>query len=241
MTDRIHAARVYDGYSAADLVTLCALPGVELLAETSSTLDIAHELATQDAPAGTLVLADAQSSGRGRLGREWVSESGAGVWCTVIERPRDTAALEVLSLRVGMRVAAALDGLARERVRLKWPNDLMLAAGKLGGILIESRLTGNAVSWVAIGVGVNVRAPDVSGAAGFPNGVQRVEVLKAVVRGIRAAAERTGPLSALESAQWTNRDVLHHRRIVSPTVGTVRGIDDSGALVVETDHGIERH
>jgi len=241
MTGQVRSAAGYDGYSAADLGEACGVPRVELLDETTSTLDVAHALAADGAPAGTLVVADSQSAGRGRMGRDWVSESGAGVWCTVVERPPDTSALEVLSLRVGIRVAAALDALARERVRLKWPNDLLLGAGKLGGILIESRLTGNDVAWVAIGVGVNVRRPDVSGAAGFPAGVQRVDVLRAIVRGIRAAAERRGPLSSLESAQWTNRDVLHHRRITSPATGVVRGIDVSGALIVQTDHGMELH
>jgi len=239
--DRAPATLSYDGYSAADLADACRAPRVELLQETTSTLDVAHELAAAGAPAGTLVVADTQTAGRGRLGREWVSRAGDGVWCTVIERPSDAAALEVLSLRVGIRVSAALDALAKERVRLKWPNDLMLATGKLGGILIESRLTGNAVAWVAIGVGVNVRVPPVKGAAGFPDGVQRMDVLQAVVRAIRAAAERTGPLSTLESAQWTNRDVLHHRRITSPAVGIVRGIDVTGALIVHTEHGTELH
>lgn len=231
----------YDAYSHADLARECGVPRVELLAATTSTLDVAHGMAAAGAPAGTLVVADTQTAGRGRMGREWLSAPGAGVWCTVIERPADADALEVLSLRVGMRVAAALDGLARERVRLKWPNDLMLGAGKLGGILIESRLIGSAVAWVAIGVGINVRTPPVKGAAGFPDGVERVDVLKPVVRAVRAAAGRTGPLSALESAQWTNRDILHHRRITSPAVGTVRGIDVSGALIVQTDHGTELH
>ena len=241
MSDHVRAMTAYDAHSAADLALECGVPRVELLEETTSTLDVAHQLAAGGALAGTVVLADVQTQGRGRLGRAWVSGAGDGVWCTVIERPGDVAALEVLSLRVGMRVAAALDALARDRVRLKWPNDLMLGAGKLGGILIESRLTGSAVAWVAIGVGINVRRPEVAGAAGFPEGVRRIDVLKPLVRAIRAAAGRTGPLSSLESAQWTNRDVLHHRRITTPGTGVVRGIDASGALIVETDHGTERH
>ena len=241
MINPIHAALTYDGYSAADLATQCGVPRVELLDETTSALDVAHVLAGEGAPAGTVVVADTQTAGRGRLGRPWVSRSGAGVWCTIIERPADARALDVLSLRVGMRVAAALDGLARERVRLKWPNDLVTKAGKLGGILVETRLSGDRVAWVAIGVGVNVRRPEMDGAAGFPDGVQRVDVLSAVVRGARAAAQRTGALSPIESAQWSNRDTLLHRRIVSPAVGIVRGIDTSGALIVDTDSGTQRH
>lgn len=241
MTPHVNEAVAYDGYSAADLATACGVPRVELLRETTSTLDVAHGLAEQGAPAGTLVVADAQTSGRGRFGREWVSAPGAGVWCTIIERPQDAGVLDVLSLRVGMRVAGALDGMARERVKLKWPNDLMLAGRKLGGILIESRFAGQTLAWVAIGIGVNVRAPEVDGAAGFPDGVARADVLRAVVRAARAAAERTGRLSDIETAQWTNRDILLHRRVASPAVGVVRGIDGSGALLIHTDRGTEAH
>jgi len=239
MAGNAETALTYDGYTADDLAAACRVPRVELLRETTSTLDVAHDLAAAGFSVTILEAGKRLDPGRGRMGRDWVSAAGAGVWCTVIERPSDVAALDVLSLRVGIRISAALDALAKDRVRLKWPNDLMLASGKLGGILIESRLTGSAVSWVAIGVGVNVRKPEVKGSAGFPEAVRRIDVLTATVRGIRAAAERTGPLSSLESAQWTNRDILHHRRITAPTVGTVRGLDVSGALIVQTDRGTE--
>ncbi|HJQ21618.1 MAG TPA: biotin--[acetyl-CoA-carboxylase] ligase [Gemmatimonadaceae bacterium] len=241
MTAPVGDMLLYDGNTAQDLAAQCGVSRVELLGDTTSTLDVAHVLAAAGAPSGTVVVAESQSAGRGRLGREWVSAPGAGVWCTLIERPADPSALDVLSLRVGMRVAAALDALARERVRLKWPNDLMLRAGKLGGILIETRFAGDALTWVAIGIGVNVGRPDVQGAAGFPDGVSRTDVLIAVVRAARAAAERGGALSDIEAAQWTNRDVLLHRRIASPARGIVRGIDRSGALLVHTDHGTELH
>jgi len=241
MTERAQTEVTWDGWSAVDLAGRCQAPRVELLDETTSTLDVAHALAAEGAPAGTVVLADRQSAGRGRLGRTWSSAPGVGVWLTIVERPADERALEVLSLRVGIRVAAALDALARERVRLKWPNDLLLGARKLGGILIESRFAGSTVQWVAVGIGVNVRQPDVEGGVGFPDGVSRVDVFAAVVRAARAAAARSGPLSDLELAQWNNRDVLVRRRIESPARGVVRGVDASGALIVHTDHGTELH
>src|SRR5439155_1397721 len=76
-----------DGRASADLADLVAVPRVLAFAEVPSTLDVAHDLAARGAPAGTLVLADSQSAGRGRLGRVWRSEAGAGVWLTLIERP----------------------------------------------------------------------------------------------------------------------------------------------------------
>ena len=241
MGGHLESVLTWDGYSSTDLAAECQAPRVELLDETTSTLDVAHALAAEGAPAGTVVLADRQTAGRGRFGREWVSAPGSGVWCTIIERPSDARALDVLSLRVGMRIAAALDAPARERVRLKWPNDLVLGRGKLGGILIESRFAGTVPQWVAIGIGVNVRHPEVEGAAGFPDGVSRVDIFTAIVRAARAAAARTGLLSDLELAQWNNRDLLVRRRIESPAQGIVRGIDSSGALIVHTDNGTELH
>jgi len=70
-------------------------------------MDDAHSLATLDAAAGTVVLTDRQTSGRGRNGRRWASEAGQGIWMTVIERPNDPSAVDVLSLRLGLRVARA--------------------------------------------------------------------------------------------------------------------------------------
>ena len=150
------AVDVWDGLSAEDLARRCGVPRVKLLRETDSTLDVAHALASQGAPEGTLVVADYQTAGRGRFGRVWSSRPGLGVWCTVIERPNDPEALDVLSIRVGLRAAQALDALAGERVGVKWPNDLVLAAGKVGGILSEARWTGASLAWVAVGVGVGV-------------------------------------------------------------------------------------
>src|SRR5204863_7213918 len=111
------------------------LPGVALLESTTSTLDDAHQLAGDGAPAGTLVIANEQTAGRGRDGKSWQSAPGAGLWLTLIERPKDSSGLSVLSLRVGLIAAEALDRFASEPIRLKWPNDLYVDRGKVGGIL----------------------------------------------------------------------------------------------------------
>jgi BirA family biotin operon repressor/biotin-[acetyl-CoA-carboxylase] ligase len=232
----------WDGYNATDIAQRCGLPHVELYAETDSTLDVAHALAEKDAPAGTLVVADAQRAGRGRQGRAWSSPPGTGVWCAIIERPRDAKALDVLSLRVGLRAAEGLDVFAGETIRVKWPNDLVLRAGKLGGILTEARWSGASLGWVAVGVGVNVVLPsDVQGAAGLRDGVQRVEVLTAVVGAVRSAAAARGELSPSEIERYRERDALRGRRVISPSDGTVVGVAASGALLVETAAGREQH
>lgn len=159
----------------------------------------------------------------------------------MLARPADRRALDVLSLRVGLRLADGLDPLARERVGLKWPNDLLLASGKLAGILVEARWSGESLSWVAIGVGVNMRPPDVAGAAGLPPGVQRVQVLGAVIQAVRDASRASGWLDADELERFRGRDTLAGRRIVAPAHGIASGVDASGALVVRTGQGTEQY
>jgi BirA family transcriptional regulator, biotin operon repressor / biotin---[acetyl-CoA-carboxylase] ligase len=214
------------------------VPRVLAFDSVSSTLDVAHALAAQAAPAGTLIIADAQTSGRGRQGRSWRSASRAGVWLTILERPADVAALDVLSLRVGIEVAPALDGFAESTVRLKWPNDLYVGAQKLAGVLIEARWRESTPEWVAIGVGINVRAPANEPAAiGLGGGVSRLDVLSAVVPAIRRAASRTGGLMAAELDAFAARDMAAGRECVEPVAGRVKGIDRGGALLVEIASG----
>src|SRR5690349_22611932 len=154
--------------------------------EVGSTLDVAHELAAAGAEAGTLIVANAQTAGRGRMGRTWRSEQGAGLWLTLIERPADATALEVLSLRVGLALAPALDAFTDAAVQLKWPNDLYLRGRKLAGILIEARWREGHPEWVAIGVGINLRPPAAEPrAVGLGARVSRDAVLAAVAPRLR--------------------------------------------------------
>src|SRR6185295_8273784 len=100
------------GYPPAEQIAReLALPNVEVLASIGSTLDVAHDRAAAGAPAGTLILAESQTAGRGRQGRSWTSEPGAGIWLSLIERPTDRSSLDVLSLRVGIGIAESLEPL----------------------------------------------------------------------------------------------------------------------------------
>ena len=204
------------------------------LEEVGSTLDVAHQLAAAGADAGTLIVADAQTAGRGRMGRSWRSERGAGIWLTLIERPRDPSGIEVLSLRVGLALAPALEPFAGGPVRLKWPNDLYVGGRKLGGVLIEARWREQSLEWLAIGVGINLRPPaNEPNAVGLREGVSRDEVLEQIVPAIRVVSGYKGPLDRHELAAFTARDLAVGRRCVEPTPGIVRGITPSGALQVE--------
>ena len=237
MADLLAASR-YAGADASTIAVRCAVPRVVLFDEVTSTLDIAHPLARDGAPDGTLILAERQTAGRGRSGRTWASEDGAGIWSTINARPTDAAALEVLSLRVGLASARALEAFTSGDVQMKWPNDLMLDDGKLGGILIESRWREERVDWVAIGIGINCRVPrDIPNARALLEGIDRIEVLAALVPAVRAAAASHGALTAPELHDYERRDWARGRRCTSPIAGVVRGIDARGALLVHTSAG----
>lgn len=230
----------YDGRTAEDLAAELSLPRVEIFDAVESTMDVANAIAAAGAPAGTLVLADAQLAGRGRAGRRWESRAGDGIWMTLVERLNDPSAIDVLSLRMGLRAARALDRFAGARVGLKWPNDLYVRGGKLGGILVESRWRGNRPEWTAIGIGINVRASGFPAAATLGAGVSRLEVLGDLVPALRAASSARGHLSVQELDDFAGRDIASGRRCTAPVTGIVAGVASDGALVVDTANGRQR-
>lgn len=230
-----------DGLSADELARHLGLPRVALYDAVGSTLDVAHRLAPE-AASGTLVVADEQTAGRGRQGRRWQSEPGAGLWITLIERPADARALDVLALRCGLYAAESLDALAGGTVQVKWPNDLHLGARKLAGILIETRWRGTTPDWVAIGFGLNVREPALATAIGLTEGASRLAALECVVPALRRAAGASRHLSRDELARWHARDHTADRVIVEPAAGRAVGIESDGQLVVLSPDGvISRH
>jgi len=229
----------YDGRNSSILARLLDVPRVVVFDSTASTMDDAHELSAVGAPSGTIILADRQDAGRGRNGRRWASASGQGIWMTIIERPNDPRVVDVLSIRVGIRAAAALDRYAPSPVGLKWPNDLFVGDGKLAGILIEARWHASQLDWVAIGIGVNVRAPvGFASAAALRNGVNRVDVLGELVPAIRSAASARDRLGPAEIEAFRARDVARGRACVDPAPGEVQGINEAGELLVSTAGGV---
>ena len=233
-------AATFDGVTADALAATLDVPRVVIYEQIASTMDAAHALGAGGAPAGTLVIADEQTAGRGRAGHRWHSAAGSGIWMTLLERPNDPIAVQVLSLRLGLRAASALDAFARVPIRLKWPNDLFVDDAKLAGVLVEARWRGERPDWVAIGFGINVRAPDEISAASLLPGVSRVEVLAALVPAVRAAAAGRGALSPRELEQYAARDLARGRRCAAPLAGMVQGITESGALRIETSDGEHR-
>jgi len=209
----------------------------------ASTMDLIHELAERGAEAGSVVVATEQLQGRGSRGRPWHSPPG-GLWLSALYRPPSTGGLELLSVRVGLAVARALDPHMPTPVRLKWPNDLMLDGRKLGGILCEARWQGEALGWIAVGVGLNVRNPVPSelretavSLAELEPEVQLETVLHSVSAAIRALDLGAERLSPAELELFAGRSWLDGRKIREPLAGVVAGLYDDGALRVRTPQG----
>ncbi|HEX3046478.1 MAG TPA: biotin--[acetyl-CoA-carboxylase] ligase [Bacillota bacterium] len=126
-------------------------------AEVDSTNLWARRLAEQGAPEGTLVIAESQSKGKGRLGRSWASPPGLGLWISFILRPRiNLAALAGITTVTAVAMAEAVYTVTGIQLQLKWPNDLWGAGRKLGGILAEVKGEQEQINFLVVGIGVNV-------------------------------------------------------------------------------------
>lgn len=227
---------------------------VELHHAIGSTSDRARELLAIPGGAGTAVVAEVQTDGRGRRGRSWVSPAGRNLMVSVADRPRLAASG---AWRLGLAVALAARDACRTvaPVDLKWPNDLVAADGrKVGGLLIETVIDGGRVSAATIGIGINVNwaiaemPPEIAGSATSLAELARAPVDRGAL--LLALLDRLdAELSGLEAGG----SPLDRYRAACRTIGsevtvgvgprTIHGmavaIDDAGALVVETSSGRE--
>ena len=127
------------------------------LKETDSTNTRAKELAAQGAPEGTLVIAEKQTSGRGRRGRNWFSPPGGGIYCSLILRPvLSPSETPRITLMTAVVLAETLISLMKLKLRIKWPNDILVNGKKLAGILTEISTEMDAVNYIVVGLGMNV-------------------------------------------------------------------------------------
>ena len=203
-------------------------------------MDVVHALAEEGADAGTAVIAGEQLEGRGSRGRPWHSPPG-GLWASVLFRPAAVGGIEVMSLRVGLAVAAALEACAGLTIQLKWPNDLMLDRRKVGGILCEARWQGGALGWLAVGIGVNVQnlvpielEDSAVAIGGVRPGIAPQDIAEPIVAALRAIDLSADRLSSAELVQFERRDWLRGRELREPVHGKVAGLNDDGSLLVQT-------
>jgi BirA family biotin operon repressor/biotin-[acetyl-CoA-carboxylase] ligase len=221
-------------------------PPIIRLDVVDSTQRHAAALAASGALDGTAVVADTQTHGRGRRGRVWVDTPGASLLVSIVLRTSlPLARVPTLSIAAGVAVAEALIESAGVEARLKWPNDVLVGGRKIAGVLLERH--GDVV---ILGIGINVgqtfaegdltdRATSVRREGGRADrDAILAAVLAATVRW-RARLEQEG-FDQIR-ARWTALASTLGRRVTADTVvGTALGLDDDGALIVETDTGITR-
>jgi BirA family biotin operon repressor/biotin-[acetyl-CoA-carboxylase] ligase len=239
-----------DGIPASALARRWGVPQCGVFSMLPSSLDAIHDLGAQGAPAGTVVLAEAQTAGRGRDGRTWRSPAG-GVWLGMLLRPPLPAA-GVLSLRIGLVVADVVEAvlgvrptaLSGPRAGLKWPNDVLVDDRKVGGVLCESRWQGDALQWLGAGVGINVANEIPTELAGravalreLRAGARRIDVLDLLVPALLRLTAHGAQLTEFECAAFARRDWLRGRHIRAPLAGRAAGIRPDGALLVDTGAG----
>lgn len=223
---------------------------IERFGEISSTQDLMKARAVSGAREGAVVVAETQSSGRGRHGREWISEAG-NLYFSVLLKPKCRAEdLGQAGLVIGLALGEALQGFVEDsaRIKLKWPNDVLLDGKKCAGILIEAELNGAAVEWIIIGVGVDIdHAPEDIGAA--LNDYTESAISSEVV--LPRVLERIAHYFALWGAQGFD-EIMHkwsalaHEQGADITVrigereerGTFYGVDEQGCLLLHDEQGV---
>ena len=239
---------------------------IEYMPTVGSTNDAAKQLGVSGAPEATLVVADEQTAGRGRLGRAWYSPPGTAIAMSLLLRPQFSPALAYrLTLLTSLVAVQAVEQVTGLRVGLKWPNDVVIeqkAGGKrqdapilkLGGILTETSISGQDIEFAVVGLGLNVNI-DFSGREEFPEAtslmmqlghqVDRLEILRALVERFAARyaiLDRDERLRADWSARLTTlgRQIIAHRGDET-FLGLAEGVDESGALLIRTDEGTLCH
>jgi len=229
--------------------------GIKLYETVESTQNIAQQLAENDAPEGTLVLAEQQTSGRGRRGRQWLSPYGSSVSMSFILRPSlplqfapQMTLVAAVALCRGLRELTGLD------IGIKWPNDLLINGKKISGILMESTAEDERIRYIiaGIGIGVNLLESD------YPDELRKVATSLSLEMGqqlnrsdvIAAFITHFGELYSLYLQEgfspiislWEALSVtLHKQTLLTTAEGIVEGIPiglcDSGALSVRKTDG----
>ena len=213
-----------------------------------STNTEARRLAATGARENALIIARAQTAGRGRLGRSFYSPVGSGLYATLLYYPdRRIAELGGLTCATALACALAIEQLCSTRPRIKWVNDLYLDGRKVCGILCESFGTAHGTA-LAIGIGINLTTCDFPAELSHTAGSLQAEIDPEKLA--LCICEHLFPyLQSAENALWLqgyrNRFMLTDMRVECITAGerfsaTVRGIDDTGALLVTADDGTQR-
>lgn len=245
------STRGYRLLSSPDVLLGCEFPELENKLHhfhtIGSTMDTARDLIESGAEEGTIVVAESQNSGRGRLGREWFSPHG-GIYFTLILKPKIAPAYAPrLNMMASVAVAKTLRRLLGLDARLKWPNDVLIKGRKVCGILAEMGAEMDAVKYVTIGVGINANfsiakygtkvasLKDLKGEE-----ISRKEIFNSVVKELLSQQSLLTKGELLE--EWKSLSATLNREIrIETTGGEIAGkavdIDSNGALIIKGEDG----
>jgi BirA family biotin operon repressor/biotin-[acetyl-CoA-carboxylase] ligase len=228
---------------------------IRVFEETTSTNDVADKLGRDGVKEGVVVLAEKQTKGRGRLGRNWVSLRGKGLWFSVLLRPplppQSATRITIASATAMVRALRASTGLACE---VKWPNDLLIHGKKLCGILTEMAAELESIKHVVLGIGLNVNfdsndfPPEIRQIATSlkietGRAFRRCEIAAAILRELDMDYRRIlkGDFESIanewEAACTTighNIEIASGNRVIA---GRAESLDSEGALLLRTEHG----
>ncbi len=218
--------------------------------EVDSTMTVARALAEAGAPAGTVVLADAQTAGRGRMGRSWVSTAGGNLYFTAILRP-PLAVLRQLAMIAPLAVAEGIETVSDLHAEIKWPNDVQIDGLKVSGVLIDAEVCGDEPALALVGIGINVNfdtttVPELRGlATSLRERLGRPLVREGVLAGVLSRlsvlideCERGG--SARE--RWRSRlntlgQAIRLRAGEIVETGVALDVTEDGGLILERSDG----
>ena len=229
---------------------------IQVFQETTSTNDVIEKMARDGVPEGAVVFAEAQTKGRGRLGRKWLSPSRKGLWFSVLLRPglrpQDATQLTVVSATALRRAIEAHTGLKPE---IKWPNDILVDGRKTAGILTELNAELDQIKYVILGIGVDVNmapsdfpadlrklATSLRAESGKP--IPRAELAVGILRELDHDYTRLCDGRFAEVVdEWEEHCATLGREVVIRTGqrqirGRAESLGEDGALLVRTDHGL---
>ena len=224
---------------------------VQYVFKTGSTMDDLRLQAKAGAPEWTVILSETQTSGRGRRGKTWQSQSGAGLYFSVLLRPNlPSSSLGLLPLLVGSSLAKTIQNIGIPSL-LKWSNDILTPDGrKLCGILLESEIQNNTVQYIILGIGINVRRqnfpPELNAAAleeFVP--IHRRDVLLAILTNLQLEYQRFLVQPEYALSLWKSQPNTLGRQVTvlepngSTWTGTALDLDNSGALQIRTVDSIK--
>jgi BirA family biotin operon repressor/biotin-[acetyl-CoA-carboxylase] ligase len=222
---------------------------------TDSTNTDALQASRSGAPHGSVYFADEQRAGRGRGDHAWDSAAGDGLYASVLLRtPIPAVRLPLLPLASGLAAAEAIRATAGIDIDLRWPNDLLIGPRKVGGILVESKISGGSAEFAVVGIGINVHqrafaanltTPATSLDLETGRSVSRQDLLAALLKSLECEAllladpEATVKIPARveRASTW-----IRGRRIEAhgpqACAGVTAGLDENGFLLVRTDAGL---